>query len=82
MFVNLAVEFADLFLRDQIEPIDGTKSSEHLLVLSQLQQVDLCIGVCSAILPEERRCLDEITEPFQLNEKRSTHWHSLRIFNA
>ena len=26
MFVNLAVEFADLFLRDQIEPIDGTKS--------------------------------------------------------
>ena len=82
MFVNLAVEFANLFLRDQMESIDRSKSSEHRLVLRQLQQVNLCIGVCSVILPDERRGLDEITEPFQLNEKRSAHWHSLRIFNA
>ena len=82
MFVNLAVEFANLFLRDRMEPIDGGKSSEHLLVLLQLQKVNFCIWVCSLILPKERRGLDEITKPFQLNEKCSAHWHSLRIFSA
>ena len=81
-FIDLAVKFANPSLRDRMDLVHGTKSSECLLVFFQQQQVNLCLRVRSAIFRQEWRGLDEITKPLQLNDKCSAHWCSLRIFST
>ena len=82
MFVDAAVQFANPFLWERMKPVDGAKAFECALILTEQQQVDLCFGVRSAVFPKERGGLDQITEPFQLNEKRLAHWNSLRIVST
>ena len=82
MFVDAAIQFANPFLWERMKPVDGTKSCECALILFQHQQVNLCLGVRSAVFPKERGSLDQITKPFQLNEKRPAHWDSPRIVST
>ena len=62
-----------------MKPVDGPKSFECALVLIEQQQMNLCLGVCSVVFPKEWGGLDQITEPFQLNEKRPAHCDSPKI---
>ena len=61
IFVDAAVQFANPFLRERMKPVDGAKSCECALILTEQQQVNLCLGVCSAVFPKERGGLDKIT---------------------
>ena len=65
-----------------MKPVDGPKSFGGALVLIEQQQMNLCLGVRSAVFPKKRGGLDQITKPLQLDEKRPAHWDSPRIVST